>query len=452
MAKLSDAQLAQVAEKILAMGDPAVRGLPKPTATGPPGPTPFKSALDPIGTRADFADAGIGVIDFTRVSPDVWLLNEDKAFRIGSASKIAMVLAAVQLRLEVRRILGLGFISTAKEFDELFRNPKLWKKAETKPPERWIREIADPSGAPLLSKIFDFTKSPVDFIGPDPDSRVKPDGTPDLVEQTAIVDKLPPGTGLREASWAKWTDFTFSEHLWLAGCRSDNVSATACVSAIGTPYIRAVQRCYGLADTAHGMHLFASHGFTGIPPPKKPSEPGPQPPRQLTRAEPIHVEDFWRAKSGAFTDQKSWVPGSAAALTAYMVALMTDKFAGPGADPVAGLITCRTLRNNLADGGPNSIKSFLVDGIKSVPHTTVTRQINKIGILKPSDGAKSPLICEFVYVETKQVPAPPPPRREVMKYAVVAVGLISDPTTAGHNAAEKSIALGKAVHEALLTL
>jgi hypothetical protein len=239
--------------------------------------------------------------------------------------------------------------------------------------------------------------------------------------------------------------------LWLAGCISDNVAATACVSQIGTPYIRAVQRCYGLADTAHGMHLFASHGYDPIPAPKK-SGPGPQPPRRLPKAEPIHVEDFWRAKSGAFTDQMSWVPGSAAALTAYMVALMTDKFAGPGADPVAGLLTCRTIRNNLADGGPNAIVSFLIDGVESVPHTTVSRQINKIGILKTRDGAKSPLICEFVYAETKQVPAPPPPRREVMKYAVVAVGLFDDMSAAGHTAAEKSIALGKAVHEALLTL
>jgi hypothetical protein len=451
MAKLSDAQLAQIAEKIFVMGDPATRALPKPTTTGP-GPTAFKSALNPIGTGADFADAGIGVIDFTRstLSPDVWLHNEDKAYRIGSASKIAMMLAAVQLRLEVRRILDLSIISTANEFDQLFRNPKLWKKAKTKPPERWIREIADPSGAPLISKIFDFTKSPVDFIGPDPDSRIKADGTPDLVEQQAIVDKLPASTG--EVSWAKWTDFTFSELLWLAGCISDNVAATACVSEIGTPYIRAVQRCYGLADTAHGMHLFASHGYDPIPPPKKPSDPGPQPPRRLQTPEPIHVEDFWRAPSGAFTGQMSWVPGSAAALTAYMVALMTDKFAGPGADPVAGLVTCRTIRNNLADAGPNAIISFLVDGVESVPNTTVSRQINKIGILKVRDGARSPLICEFVYVETKQVPAPPPPRRGVMKYGVVVVGLIDDTSAAGHTAAEKSVALGKAVHEALLTL
>jgi len=91
--------------------------------------------------------------------------------------------------------------------------------------------------------------------------------------------------------------------------------------------------------------------------------------------------------------------------------------------------------------------------VKSVPHTTVMRQINKIGILKRSDGAKAPLVCEFVYVETKQVPAPPPPQREVMKYAVIAVGLIDDTSTpAGHNAAVKSSALGAAVHKALLTL
>ena len=150
--------------------------------------------------------------------------------------------------------------------------------------------------------------------------------------------------------------------------------------------------------------------------------------------------------------------GLAAALTAYMIAMRPTLSATIrrrlGHHSARSHPGCDTLRNNLADGGPHSIESFLADdGVTSVPHTTITRQINKIGILKKSDGAKSPLICEFVYLETKQVPAPPPPRREVMKYAVVAVGLIDDTTTpAGHNAAEKSSSLGAAVHKALLTL
>ena len=445
MATLSDAQLTQIAQKIFVMGDPAKTKLPKPTMSGPPA---FKAALDPIATQVDFKDAGIGVIDFTldAKNPNIWLHNEDKPFRIGSASKIAMMLAAVQLRLDVRRIMDLKLISTAADFDALFRNRKLWKKA--KPPQDQMQAIADADSVPLISKIFDFTKDPVDFMGPDADGRTDP------AVQLGIVSRLPAD---QELPWEKWTDFTFSERLWLTGCLSDNVAATSCVSEIGVPYIKAVQRAYGVADRPHGMHLFASSGYDTIPASTTP--PASPPPRRLTGVEPIPVLDFWKDSKGTFTDQKSWVPGSAAALTAYMIALMTNTLGDdPAGDPVITLLdrtqACDTIRNNLADGGVHAIESFLIeDGVKSVPHTTVMRQINKIGILKKSDGAKAPLVCEFVYVETKQVPAPPPPQREVMKYAVIAVGLIDDTSTpAGHNAAVKSSALGAAVHKALLTL
>jgi hypothetical protein len=79
--------------------------LPKPTTTGSP---TFKAALDPVGAQPDFATVGIGVIDFTDdpQHPSVWLSNPhpdkpnaDRPYRIGSASKIAVILAAVQLRL-----------------------------------------------------------------------------------------------------------------------------------------------------------------------------------------------------------------------------------------------------------------------------------------------------------------------------------------------------------------
>ena len=443
MATPSDAQLAQIAQHIFVMRDRATTRLPKPATTGPDA---FKLALNPIATQDDFKDAGIGVIDFTvdPKNPNIWLHNPDKPFRIGSASKIAMMLAAVQLRLDVRRIQELNIISTAADFDALFRNTKFWKKA--KPPQAEMQAIAEPGSVPLVSNIFDFTKSPVDFMGPDPDGRTDP------AVQKAITDRLPAGG---ELTWEKWTDFTFSERYWLTGSLSDNVAATACVSEIGVPYIKAVQRSYGLADPAHGMHLLASSGYDNIP---RKTAAVPSPPRPLTHVEPIHVEDFWRASSGAFTDQMSWVPGSAAALTAYMIAMMTNAIGNdPGGDAVITLLdrtaACNTIRNNMAAGGAHAIMSFLVDlGVKSIPNTKIMRQLNKIGILKKSDGAKAPLVCEFVYLETKQDPAPAPPHREVMKYGVVAVGLIDDTGPGGHNAAEKAKALGAAVHSALLTL
>jgi hypothetical protein len=442
MTALSDAQLREIADTIFVMGDRATTRLPKPTTTGPPA---FRTALDPIGTDPDFADAGIGVIDFTAdfMHPSVWLHNADKPYRIGSASKIAMMLAAVQLRLDVRRILDLNIISTPAEFDEVFRDRKLWKKA--KAPQTEMQQIAGAANAPLISKIFDFGKNPVDFDGPDPDGRTDP------AEETKIVNKLP-ASG--EVSWAKWTDFTFSERLWLTGSLSDNVAATACVSEIGVPYIKAVQRAYGLADPRNGMHLLASRGYDRIP--RSSTPPAAAPPRPLTHVEPIAVEDFWWGpRTRAFTDQKSWVPGSAAALTAYMLALMTETFV---LDPDAflGLLPghagCQTIRINLADGA-NAIESFLAeDGVKSVANTKITRQMNKIGILKKSDGARSALICEFIYLETEQNPAPPAPHRSAMKYAVLTTGLIDDTSPGGVNAAQKSAALGAAVHSALLSL
>jgi hypothetical protein len=443
---LSDAQLGKIAEVIFVMGDRAKTRLPKPANTGP---AAFTAAMDGIATDARFNDAGIGVIDFTHFPanpPNVWLHNGGKPFRIGSASKIAMMLAAVQLRLDVRRILDLKIISTPREFDELFRNRKLWKKAKS--PQRQMQEIAD--NPPLISKIFDFNKDPIDFAGPDPDKQTVP------TNQTLIVNKLLPAGHL---SWETAPPLTFSERFWLAGCVSDNVAATACVSEIGVPYIKAVQRSYGLADhPLGGMHLLLSGGYTGIKRSTKP--PAPPPPRQLAHKEPIKVSDFM-FRRGRYDNDMSWVPGSAAALTAYMIGLITDTLADPGGlwgGLVGGHAACQTIRNNLADGGAEAILSLMVDGPGVSSITTVKKQINKIGILRPEDGAENALLCEFVYLETeeKTLPPPPPPfppwpPPKELKYAVIATGLIST-SGAGNGAGQKSAALGTAVHRALLSL
>jgi hypothetical protein len=453
MTTLSDAQLGQIADAILVARDRTATKLPTPTTTGP---DPFRAALDSVATDADFSDAGIGVIDFTDdpLDPNVWVHNPAKPVRIGSASKIGMMLAAVQLRLDVRSVLGLNIIAAPGDFDSVFGNPKLWRKA--KPPQTQMQPIA--ATPPLISKIFDFEKTPVDFAGPDPDGRRDEDGNPVAAAQDAIVNKLPADG---ELSWATWSALTFSERLWLSGCLSDNVAATACVSQIGVPFIKAVMRSYGLFDPANGMSLFPSYGYDTIPRTSK--APAPAPPRALTNVEPIPVTDYWwDPGTHGFTDQKSWVPGSAGALTAYMLALMGDTFADPSTLIAGGgIVACETLRRNLADGGPHAIVSFLVEGVRDIDGNMsggivsagaqVTKQTNKIGILRQSDGAKSALNCEFVYVETSQV-HPPANGRNAMKYAVIAVGLISEAATGGLTAAEKSAALGAAIHNALLTL
>ena len=96
--------------------------------------------------------------------PAVWLHNENVSWRIGSTSKMAMMLAAVQLRLEVRQIMGLNIISTPKEFDDLYGLTKLWKGSKVAN----ASQIA--SQPPRVSTIFDFSKKPINFTGPDPDT------------------------------------------------------------------------------------------------------------------------------------------------------------------------------------------------------------------------------------------------------------------------------------------
>jgi hypothetical protein len=432
----TDAQLKTIAEKIFVTGDLASTRLAKPATSGP---AAFKTALDAIGSQPEFKDAGLAVIDFTRSasSPDVWLRNGDLSYRIGSASKIAVMLAAVQLRMEVRRIHDLKIVTTPAEFDALFANRQLWAKGKSN--RTGLLDIA--ASAPLISEIFDFTKSPIDFAGPDPD------GQTSAAKQKTIVDKLTDG----HLAWRNWSDLKFSERYWLCGCLSDNVAAATCVSQVGVPYVKAVLRAYGLAEPARGMHFLATATYDNIPARAAPGAVAP--PRQLVGQEMLPVLDAWVDGKGGFTDKRSVVPASAAALAAYMIGLMTDTLVNDGS-VAFGLTGCKTLRNNLADGGAEAVQSFLVAGVGNVADTAIKKEVNKIGILKKSDGAKAPILCEFVYLETQQVPKPPAPRRETMKYAVIAVGLIDelDATPPGTGAVRKAKMLGEAVHKALLAL
>jgi Beta-lactamase enzyme family len=434
------------------MGDRAGTRLPRPKTRGSDA---FKAALDPLKTNAHFAQVGIGVIDFTRdhLAPDIWLFNEDKPYRIGSASKIAVLLAATQLRCDVRNILDLHpQIVEPKHLDALFANPKLWEKAKAPKTEMpYVRHIA--SNPPLISKIFDLAKSPVDFVGPDPNGRKDDHDKPVAAVQKAIFDQLPSDG---ELAWEMWSKLTFSERLWLAGCASDNVAATACLSELGVPYVKAVLRSYGLADHPDGgMHLLLSGGYSEIRARRKSTDAAP--PRRLIDPEPITVEDYWwDPKARKFSDRSSHVPGSAAALTAYMIALMTNDLVNDGS-LIFGEIGSTTIRKNLADGGPHDVDDRLIEeGILGVPGTTVTRQIDKIGLLQKTDKPpteKAFLRCEFTYVETSQVPARSHGRTD-MKYAIVATGVISevDLQSPGPSARGKSDELGAFVHRALLTL
>ena len=106
MATLTDTQLTAIADNIFVMRDARYNqadGAHRDRLDR------LQDAFDSIGLHHDFRNAGIAVIDFTDhvLGPrrHYWLHNQSKTYRIGSASKIAMMLAAVQLRLDVRRIL-----------------------------------------------------------------------------------------------------------------------------------------------------------------------------------------------------------------------------------------------------------------------------------------------------------------------------------------------------------
>jgi hypothetical protein len=430
----SDADLQKIADQLFLIKSLTQTKLPKPANTDKitDGANSLASRLKPIADERRFKNFGIGVIDFTKMAdiatdqPKVWLHNGDDPWRIGSTSKIAILLAAVQLRDDVRRVKETGLVSTSQEFDELFQMKELWKKS--KGPSSEIRQIAGKANAPRISTIFDLAKTPPDFAGPNPDRPDKP----------GISGRVHGGL-----SWEKAPEFKFSERFWLASSRSDDVAATTLVSEIGVPYMKAVLRAYGLFDERKGMHLLLADGFDNHDFLKKPvpvdSTIADSPKyRRLTGMEKSDVRDaIWDSQTQDFTDQRSTEPGSAAALTAYMIALMKSELVSPDHEDTRGIQGCDTIRNNLADGGTFSIPSFIGMGVREI--TNVTKQMDKIGILTEINGEPKPLGCEFIYLETEERD----PGKKKSKYGVVATGLRGQ---------VKDIKdFGKAIHKALLT-
>ena len=440
MTTLTSAQLNTIADCIFILRDRNTTRLERPVTFDT---LAFKIAIDPIGDDENLKDVGIGIIDFTgnKASPNIWLLNGGEAFRIGSTGKLSMMLAAVQLRTDVRNILALSppIITTPAQFDALYANAALWKKGKAPASNKGERIAKVP---PLISKIFDFTKAPVDFAGPDPDTQHLP----------ANHDKAPDKLGGHELAWNADPPLSFAERFWLTGLMSDNVAATTCMSEIGVPYMSAVQRAYGLFDHPDGgMHLLTTAEYETIPRAKA-APTDPPLPRKLTDPEMIAVDDRWKTGPGRYDDKRSWVPGSAAALAAYMIALINDKLAIPNKAGATGFDACTTIRKNLADGGNYQIPSYLIGdshhGIASLAN--VIKQFNKIGILQQSLGAEQDILAEFVYVETEEKTTPPAGRRNQMQYAIVVAGMrASDP---GLGAIAKAHLLAEKVHKALRTL
>ena len=126
---LTSTQLDTIASKLLFMQEEGFRSLlPAKTTTGP-GSIAAKFAA--IESNDDFKRWGIGVLDFTSdpISPAIWLHNESTPWRIGSTGKLAIILAAAQLRADVRAVQATHIVSTPEQFDDLFAMGDLWRRS-----------------------------------------------------------------------------------------------------------------------------------------------------------------------------------------------------------------------------------------------------------------------------------------------------------------------------------
>lgn len=415
--------------------------LPKPVNST--GASSLAAKLDKFQTDPDFANWGIGVVDYTKSSssPSIWLSDgraadpkrklstSDTPWRAGSTGKIAILLAAAQLRDDVRAIQDGKLLKTPEEFDAFFARADLWQLS----PVFRTSQIAS-GHAPRISTIFDFTKTPADFAGP---AVSGPDFIKNILHHATRVKPA-------HLDWTSTTNFAFSERLWLCGALSDNVAATSCISEIGIGYLKAVQRAYGLFDDANGMHLLLSNDYKPIPAKISVSPGSKLNYRGVVDVEFHHVTDALQTAPGKFTDQSSKEPGSACALLAYLIAFREKKFlprSTASSNAAFGVIT-----DFLSHGGSEQTQSFIANGVAKA--AKVDLQISKIGLLGKADGEPGPLNCEFAYLETHEKSGAPKPR----KYGVVVTGIkhrVDSTGTVTRAASTLTEDLGEAIHRAL---
>ena len=398
---LTDTQLKTIRGELFLFKDP-LPVLPKPTNTDDDSvATNLATRMKPIAADPRFTDISIGVVDFTadRMAPRVWVHKEDVPWRIGSTGKIAALLAAVQLRDDVRRVAATGLVTTPSDFDDLLAT--IWLKSTNSR----VREIANKEGSPRVSTTVDVSKPVPDFFGAD-----------------VVLDRAKL-TGLGHVDWPGLPELTFSERLWLMGAESDNIAATSCISEIGVAYMKAVQRGWGLFDEDSGMHMLLAAGYSGVVTKTRVGTAAGAPEyRALRNSESHFVTDVWIDKKTQKPSHFSTQPGSVAALTAYMIALMQDKLIDKDA--------CDAIREHLADEGSDTEHGSVVRGVGAI--ATVTKAHAKVGVL-------GSLRCEFAYMESGG-----------HKYAIVAEGVLPKRVGANRFSAEtQGQDLAKAIHHAL---
>jgi hypothetical protein len=394
---LTDAQVQRVLNLIAAGRGSSLS--PPANTDDDSAPANLAARMSSIATDARFAGVGIGVIEFTTAPPKVWLQHGDLAFRLASTGKLGMLLAAMQLRADVQAVTtALGAIP--EPVDESFA------LIMGLIPSVHFKEVAKTGvHAPRISTIFDLSGATPDFRG---------------VGDTLSHSHL---------SWSIAKDVSFWERMTMAGAISDNTAAASCISQIGITYMKAVQRLYGLFDPPNDMHMLLASGYGNPPramgtPPKKvsfPEIPAASSPtfRRMDAVENQRVVDVLttvmdgKASNSTFSSQG----GSAAALTAYMLALVKKTLIDAKASE-------DIVKHLTSIDFTNACLTF--DGVGR--SATLTGGFAKVGIL---DAIRT----EFAFVEAGG-----------KRFAVVATGLRGKQ---GLSMVGQGRALGQAVFDAL---
>jgi hypothetical protein len=336
--------------------------------------THLAARMSGIAADSRFAGVGIGVIEFDGLITRVWMQNESLAFRLASTAKLAILLAAMQLREDVRELVRLHPDQTPAQLSATMAG---LFAASTEPDFRRIGRHP-----PRIATIFDLEAATPDFRGKG-DARTH-----------------------SHLTWAQATNVSFWERMTMAGALSDNLAASSLISQIGLPYLKAVQRRMGLYAPARGMCLFLSYGYAGVedghrelPAPDAPNfrplttKPGTNPETQPVVDILVKINSTTKKPYSSATTTQG---GSAAALTAFMLGLVQETLVSAEASrDIQAHLTKRA-------GFTNACLTF--DGVER--HTPVTRGFAKVGILL---GA---IRAEFAYVEAGG-----------KKFALVATGL-----------------------------
>jgi hypothetical protein len=172
--------------------------------------------------------------------------GEDRTTNIGSMSKLAILLAAYQLRADVGIIGSTAGIGDAKRREDREKDlAQAVQKAFGQSKDKALQEIAkDSKTFPRLARIFDLTE----FLG-------KP-------SKVRSPQDLAFDSGTTHIGAKGKDEWNFEGRLTEALRASDNDAATSCIADIGLPYIQAFLRASGFSDiSGRGKGLYLGEKF-----------------------------------------------------------------------------------------------------------------------------------------------------------------------------------------------